>query len=81
MSKQERFFQICLYMGALLLVLIADWHWYAGRYPQGNSVLKAELYPLIYGAFLAATGTCFVGAIYFGRKAGPRVMGHRNKKK
>ena len=52
MSRQERIFQTCLYMGALLLVLLADWHWFAGRCPQGNQVLGAKLYPLITALFL-----------------------------
>ena len=81
MSRQERIFQTCLYMGALLLVLLADWHWFAGRCPQGNQVLGAELYPLIYGAFFAAIGGCFGAAAYFGKKTRPRVTGRRNKHK
>lgn len=81
MNRQERIFQACLYMAALLLVLLADWHWYASRFPQGNSVLRAEFYPLIYGAFLTAIGGCSCAAFYFGRKMRPRQTGHRSKKK
>lgn len=81
MNRQEQIFQACLYMGALMLVLTADWHWYAGRYPQGNVLLRAELYPLIYGAFLVAIGGCFGAAIYFGRKARPRLTGQKHKRK
>lgn len=81
MSRQERIFQLCLYIGVLLLVLLADWHWYAGRFPQGNSILKVELYPLIYGAFFMAIGGSLGTAAYFGRKAQSKVTGHRNKRK
>ena len=81
MNRQERIFQTCLYMGALLLVLLADWHWFTGRCPQGNQVLGAELYPLIYGAFFVFIGGCLGAAVYFGRKARPRVTKHRNKRK
>ncbi|MCI8374983.1 MAG: hypothetical protein HFI29_06060 [Lachnospiraceae bacterium] len=81
MSRQERIFQTCLYMGALLLVLAADWHWFAGRCPQGNYLLRTELYPVIYGGFLAAIGGCLGAAVYFGRKARPKLTGRRHKRK
>lgn len=81
MSKLERISQACLYMGALLAVLFADWHWYAGHYPAGNALLRAEFYPIIYTVFFAAAIGCFAAAICLKQKARPRQTGHEKRKR
>lgn len=81
MSRLERISQICLYMGALLLVLLMDWHWYAKHYPSGNPLLKVELFPVIYAVFAAGTIGCLGLAAYFNWKSTPRHIGHKDKRK
>lgn len=81
MSKLERVSQICLYAGALLLVLFMDWCWYANRYPFGNTVLKAEFFPVIYVLFLVTIIGAFVLAGYFKWKARPNYVSRRDKRK
>lgn len=81
MNRMERISQICLYMGALLLVLFMDWHWYARRYPFGNALLKAEFFPVIYIAYVVAIIGCFGTAAYFNLKSMPKRTGHKDKRK
>lgn len=81
MSRLERISRICLYMGALLLVLFMDWCWYAKRYPFGNALLKAEFFPVIYVVFGAAAIGFLGSAAYFSWKSIPRHIGHKDKKK
>lgn len=80
MNKLERISQACIYMGALLSVLSADWHWYARHYPSGNVLLGAEFYPAIYVMLFVAAIGCFAAAACLKQKAKPRQTGHEKRK-
>ncbi len=37
MNKSEKRAQTFLYMGVLLTLIAADWHWYLGEFPERAS--------------------------------------------
>ena len=80
MSKFERISRLCLYMGALLLVLYMDWCWYAKHYHSGKTLMKLEIFSVIYAAFDVAI-ICSMGlAAYFNWKSTPRQIRHKDKR-
>ena len=38
MNKSEKRAQTFLYMGVLLTLIAADWHWYLGEFPEESFV-------------------------------------------
>lgn len=65
----NRIYQTFLYFGVLLTLIAVDWRWYLARAPKNSIFLQIDFLPVLYAIYGILTAGCFVGAIFFHRKA------------
>lgn len=54
MNKSEKRAQTFLYMGVLLTLIAADWHWYPGEFPEESFVAGLPVMKVVYVLWIAA---------------------------
>ena len=58
MNKSEKRAQTFLYMGVLLTLIAADWHWYLGEFPEESFVAGLPVMQVVYVLWIAAIVIC-----------------------
>ena len=70
-----------LYVGVLMALIAADWHWYAGKYPDGSFILRLPYIKILYLVYLVIMAVCLIAAGNFFWKDRPRKTGHLKREK
>lgn len=65
MNKSEKRAQTFLYMGVLLTLIAADWHWYLGEFPEESFVAGLPVMKVVYVLWIAAIVICLAASAVF----------------
>ena len=66
MSKSEKRAQTFLYIGVLLALIAADWHWYLGEFAGESFVTGLPFMKVVYVLWMAAIVLCLaVSGVFF----------------
>ena len=81
MNKSEKRAQTFLYMGVLLTLIAADWHWYLGEFPEESFVAGLPVMKVVYVLWLAAIVICLAASAVFFWKLRKQEAAYTRKNK
>lgn len=72
MSKSEKRAQTFLYIGVLLALIAADWHWYLDEFAGESFVTGLSFMKVVYVLWIGAIIICLAVSAYFSGSFGSR---------